>query len=168
MRFREGLGLALRASAGLVYAFALHALLRGGAAHESAAGRTALLVPALVSAFLLVVFAATLRPGREPMIARVAQAMEAEPIPSRLHPWLRRVTFAWCVFFAVNGTVSACLALFAPLGWWTVWNGLLTYAFVGLLLLGEYVMRKVRYRWYRDGLLDRGWRRCFPPRASDV
>lgn len=164
----EALGFLLRALLGAGYAVGIHALLRGDAAGAGVAGRAALLVPAGVCVGLLAAFAATLRPGREPMIARVAQAMEREPIPARLQPWLRQVTKAWCVFFAANTAISLLLALFAPLAWWTLWNGALAYVAVGGLLLGEYLLRKIRYRWYRDGFLDRVWRRILPPRSSDV
>lgn len=157
------LRLALRAAAGMAYAFAIHAALRGGGALPAAAAGAALLVPALVSLLLLLAFARSLRPGAEPMIVVFAHAMERDPIPPRILAWLRRVTVAWCVFFAANAAVSAALAVFAPIGWWTLWNGVLAYLLVGLLLLAEYVVRKIRFRWYRGGVLDRGWRRVFPP-----
>ena len=167
MTLRDALRLVLRASGGAVYALLLHGLLRGGEGRPDPVGTAALLVPALVSTGLLLVFAATLRAGREPMIARVAQAMERDPIPPPLLGWLRTVTVAWCGFFAANALVSASLALCAPLSWWTLWNGALAYGAVAFLLLAEYVARKIRYRWYRDGLLDRFWRRAFPSRPTD-
>jgi uncharacterized membrane protein len=156
--------LLLRAGLGIAYAFLIHAFLRGDSnARHAPAALAALLLPALVSAALGVVFATTLRPGAEPMIARVAQAMDRDPIPPRFRDWLRGVTVAWCVFFATNTLICTALALFAPVGWWTLWNGVLVYAAIAALLLGEYVIRKIRFRWYRDGLLDRFWRRAFPP-----
>jgi uncharacterized membrane protein len=160
---RSPIRLALRAVAGVAYAFLIHALLGGGEGPRSAIAYAPLLLPALVSLTLLIAFGSTLRPGAEPMIARVARAMERDPIPPPILVWLRHVTIAWCVFFALNAAISASLAVFARLGWWTLWNGVLAYAAMAALLLGEYVIRKIRFRWYRDGMLDRFWRRRFPP-----
>jgi hypothetical protein len=156
----------LRVGLGMGYAFLLHGLIGGGNGRRGWPALGALLVPALTSAFLGVVFASTLRPGAEPMIARVARAMERDEIPPPILAWLRSVTLAWCCFFVLNFVVSGGLALFGPMTWWTLWNGLLAYLLMGALLLGEYVTRKIRFRWYRDGLLDRFWRRTFPPFAT--
>jgi uncharacterized membrane protein len=160
------LHLALRAGLGAAYAFAVHAVVRGGRDTHAPGTLVALLLPAVASAGLFVVFAATLRGGAEPMITRVARAIERDEIPPPLLGWLRRVTVAWCVFLASNVLVCTGLALFAPVSWWTLWNGVLVYVALVALLLGEYVIRKIRYRWYRDGFLDRLWRRAFPPFAE--
>ena len=158
----------LQLGLGMGYAFLLHTLLGGGSDRRGWAALGALLAPALTSALLGVAFAATLREGEEPMITRVARAMERDEIPAPLLAWLRSVTLAWCGFFALNFLVSGSLALFGPMTWWTAWNGLLAYVAMGALLLGEYVIRKIRFRWYRDGLLDRFWRRAFPPFEAPV
>lgn len=156
----------LRLVLSLVYPFALYLLLRRGAV----AIGTALalqLVPAALSALVCGLFASTLRPGSEPMITRVARALERDEIPVRILPFLRGTTVVWCVFLAANSVVITSLALCGDLPGWTLWTGVLVYVCMGALLLGEYVVRKVRFRWYRDGALDQLWRRAFPPFAPE-
>lgn len=152
----------LRVLASLAYPFALYGLLRQGALALDTALALQLL-PAAMSALVGVLFAWTLRPGSEPMITRIARAMERDEIPAQILPFLRSTTRVWCGFLFANALVIALLALHASLAWWTLWTGVVFYALSGVLLLGEYVVRKVRFRWYRDGLLDRFWRRAFPP-----
>jgi uncharacterized membrane protein len=55
------------------------------------------------------------------------------------------VTQAWCVFFIVNGGIAAALAAFAPLAWWAVFTGGLSYGLVGLMFAVEYAVRAVRF-----------------------
>lgn len=152
-----------RALLGAVYAVAVYLFLSRSSTEHGTLALAALLVPALPAIFLCAVFALSLRPGREPMIARIARAMEKEEIPSRLRAWLRGVTLVWCAFFGASALLTIGLALFAPLAVWTAWQGVGVQAGIALLLAGEYVIRKIRYRWYRDGVLDRFWRRYFPP-----
>jgi uncharacterized membrane protein len=135
----------------------------GGAALLLHEARLLQLLPTLVSVGFLAAFSATLRRGAEPAIVRIARRLERDEIPPAIRVWLRDVTVAWCGFFALNAVVSGGLALFGPLRWWTLWTGVLAYVAIAALLLGEYVVRKIRFRWYRDGLLDRFWRRAFPP-----
>jgi len=159
--------LVLRALASLVYPFALYLLLRRGALALDAALALKLL-PAALSAAVFGVFAWSLRPGAEPMITRVARAIERDTIPARILPFLRSATLVWCGFLALNGVIITLLAVYAPLAWWTLWTGVFAYVAMGALLLGEYAVRKVRFRWYRDGPFDRVWRRAFPPRPTDA
>lgn len=121
------------------------------------------LVPAALSLLVCVRFARTLRPGAMPQIEEFARALEPRPIPDHIVVWLRQVTWAWVVFLALNTFVCVALALFAPPRWWALWTGAGTYVAMGLLLAGEYVLRKARFRWYREGWIDRFWARVFPP-----
>jgi uncharacterized membrane protein len=41
-----------------------------------------------------------------------------------------------------NGVVSAALTLWAPLAWWTLYNGLLVYFIMGVLFAGEWLLRR--------------------------
>jgi uncharacterized membrane protein len=52
------------------------------------------------------------------------------------------VTWVWVAFFIFNGVVSAVLTLWAPLAWWTLYNGLLVYFIMGALFVGEWLLRK--------------------------
>jgi len=123
-----------------------------------------LLLPVLVSLYLLGTFARSLRRG-PPMIERFARAIE-DDLPDFTLPYCRRVTAIWCGFLAVNCLVVAGLAFFAPLEWWALYTGVLFYGLLGALLAAEFCVRKWWFRYYDDGLADRVFARLFPPERT--
>ena len=56
------------------------------------------------------------------------------------------VTFAWCFFFILNGTVSLCTVLFADEKVWALYNGLLSYVLIGAFFIVEFLIRRKRQR----------------------
>jgi predicted exporter/uncharacterized membrane protein len=96
--------------------------------------------PTLISALLLGVFGLSLRFG-PPMVERIARVHEPE-LPAAAIPYTRKVTWAWVGFFTFNGLLSALLTLWAPLAWWTLYNGLLAYFLMGILFVGEWLLRR--------------------------
>jgi uncharacterized membrane protein len=96
--------------------------------------------PTLVSALLLAAFGASLVRG-PPMVERIARLGEPELSPAAI-PYTRKVTWAWTAFFAGNALASAALSLWAPLRWWTLYNGLLAYLLMGGLFAGEWLLRR--------------------------
>ena len=97
-----------------------------------------------VYAFLLWLFGRTLRPGRQPLITRLATQVHGE-IPAQIARYTRQVTWAWCVFFAVMALTSMLLFLFEPLPIWSVFNNLLNLPLVVAMYLGEYAWRLLRF-----------------------
>lgn len=128
-------------------------------------GRLLLFVPALVNTAMLVSFARTLRGHGPSMIETFARLRHPE-LPASRGPYLRAVTWLWCAFFVVNIAVSVALAGWGTLAAWTVYNGVVAYILVGLLLAGERVYRYWRFRGYHGGPLDPIFRRVFPPPAA--
>jgi len=55
--------------------------------------------------------------------------------------YTRKVTFAWVVFFVVNGTISAWTAIYASLETWTIYNGFISYILIGLMFGLEFIIR---------------------------
>ena len=101
--------------------------------------------PVLVSTFMLCLFGLSLKYG-PPMIERLARLREPV-LPDIAIDYTRQVTKVWCLFFMLIGLVAACLTLWAPLSWWTLYNGLIAYALMGLLFFIEWLIRqKVRGR----------------------
>lgn len=96
--------------------------------------------PTLISAVLLSVFALSLQFG-PPIIERIARAREPD-LPVEAIPYTRNVTLVWIGFFLFNGSMSAALTLWAPLRWWTLYNGLLVYFIMGTLFGGEWLLRR--------------------------
>ena len=103
-----------------------------------------LLVPVIVNLGLLGAFAASLRPGRMPMVERFARLREPE-LPEGGVAYCRAVTRVWIAFFVVNAAISGALALWASLTWWTLWCGALAYACIGLVFAIEIAVRRRRF-----------------------
>lgn len=104
-----------------------------------------LLVPIAINAVLGVAFGATLlRAGARPMIERFARLQEPELDQEKV-AWCRTWTWIWCGFFAINGSVAALLAGLAPVAWWALYTGLVSYALIGALLALEWVLRVRRF-----------------------
>ena len=124
-------------------------------------GRIFLFVPALVNGAMLIAFARTLVRGPS-IVETFARLRHPELLPGRA-PYLRAVTAVWCGFFAVNIAVSLVLAVHGSLATWTLYNGLIAYLIVGLLLGAERVYRYWRFRGSYGDLLDPVLRRVLPP-----
>ena len=122
--------------------------------------RLLLFLPMLASLYVLATFAWSLHRG-PPMIERFARAIESELPPFTLG-YCRKVTVVWCAFQALNALTIGALALFAPLAWWTLYTGLLAYLLLAALLVGETLVRKLWFRGYGPGLVDRLLARAFP------
>lgn len=103
-----------------------------------------LVVPVAINAVLLAGFGATLRSGSVPMIERFARLQEPDLSPAQ-RAWCRQWTRIWCAFFVFNGAVALVLALAAPLSWWAVYNGFIAYVLIGLLLAGEWIVRRRKF-----------------------
>lgn len=96
--------------------------------------------PVLLSTMLLVLFALSLKFG-PPLVERLARLREPE-LPEVAVRYTRVVTQVWSGFFLVNGLIAAALTVWAPLSWWTLYNGLISYLLVGLLFAVEWLVRQ--------------------------
>lgn len=148
---REALGLLV----------ALGALLLSGLLDDH---RFMLITPVLINAGLFITFAGSLRTDT-PLVERFAR-MQVSDLSAEELRYCRSVTQVWSAFFVLNGGTAALLALFAPLAWWALYNGLLAYLLIGLLGATEYVIRKRRFGRFGDNLLDRLLRSVLAPGAG--
>lgn len=96
--------------------------------------------PSLICALLFGAFGLSLKFG-PPMIERIARVTEPD-LPPVAVAYTRKVTWVWVGFFFLNGTASALLAGWGPLSWWTFYNGILAYSVMGVLFLGEWILRQ--------------------------
>jgi uncharacterized membrane protein len=106
-----------------------------------------LLYPVAVSLAMLFVFGRTLmRPPS--MIERFARL--AEPaLPMEGVRYTRKVTIAWCGFFALNAC-AALATVFMTREAWALYNGFISYVLMGLVFLMEWLVRaRVRARQAR-------------------
>ena len=106
------------------------------------AGEPALLrwYPVLISGMLLMLFGLSLKFG-PPMVERLARLREPE-LPAVAVRYTRQVTKVWVGFFLANALVVVGLNLWAPLSWWALYTGLISYGLIGLLFAGEWLVRQ--------------------------
>jgi uncharacterized membrane protein len=98
------------------------------------------LYPVFMNAAALAAFGATLvRPPS--MIERLARLHEPD-LPESGVRYTRVVTFVWCGFFLLNGAIALWTAVAGSWQVWTLYNGLIAYIGMGLLLGGEWVVRR--------------------------
>jgi uncharacterized membrane protein len=98
------------------------------------------LYPVLVNSVLLTVFAASLLhpPSAIERLARLREpALDAQGVA-----YTRRVTQVWCGFFVLNGSAALATGLWASDAVWALYNGLISYVLMGLLLGGEWLVRR--------------------------
>lgn len=127
--------------------------------------RLMLAYPTVVNLVLLSQFAWTLRGGM-PMVERFAR-MEVDDLSPAEIVYCRRVTVIWIVFLAVNGLLSAGLAIWGTRGAWALYTGLISYLLIGVLFSIELTVRKYRFRRIGTGWVDRVFARLFPPKEAD-
>ncbi len=109
---------------------------------------------ALAYGALLFGFGYTLLPGQKAMLTRVVDAVRG-PLPPELVVHTRRVTFAWCGFFAAQLIGSVTLYLFAPLEVWSFFVNVLNLPLVVLMFVVEALYRLFRFRNFpRDSLSE--------------
>jgi uncharacterized membrane protein len=96
--------------------------------------------PALISLFGLTLFGLSLKYG-PPMVERLARLREPD-LPEVAIAYTRQVTKVWVGFFIFNAALVSALTLWAPLSWWTLYTGLISYVLMGMLFAGEWLVRQ--------------------------
>ncbi|WP_130470313.1 hypothetical protein [Candidatus Magnetaquicoccus inordinatus] len=67
-----------------------------------------------------------------------------QPVPAEAQSYLYKVTLVWVCFLLLNTLASAGTvydALHSDLQLWTLYNGLISYLLMGLLFVGEWLLR---------------------------
>lgn len=104
-------------------------------------------------AALLLWFAMSLRPGREPVVTGFARRIRRS-MPADVVRYTRLVTMAWCIFFAAQLLGSLTLLLLAPAADWAAFVGVWNLPLVLAMMLAEYACRAILFRrQQRTGLL---------------
>ncbi len=102
------------------------------------------LYPCLVSLSLLIVFGFSLWQPQT-MIERIARITEPDLSNAGIR-YTRQVTYLWCAFFVINGSIALYTSLYSSLEVWTFYNGLLSYLLIGVLFVSEYSVRTILRR----------------------
>lgn len=128
----------------LLWPLTLFAILCGGLSLLLKNGMWLKLYPVMMNIGALMIFALTLwRPPS--MIERFARLVEPD-LPETGVRWTRQVTKVWCGFFALNGLIALATVYLTSTQVWVWYNGFLSYVFMGILLLSEYLLRKRQMR----------------------
>lgn len=99
-----------------------------------------LFYPVVVNLVMLAVFGGSLWSAM-PLVERLARLREPNLPPEGVR-YTRQVTRIWCLFFIVNGSVALFTALHGDMRLWTAWNGVIAYLLMGLLMAGEWLVRR--------------------------
>jgi uncharacterized membrane protein len=95
--------------------------------------------PVFVSLLFFGVFAASLV-FPPPIIERLAR-LEDPNLPVKGVIYTRKVTQVWCGFFLLNALISLYTIWHGELWLWSLYNGLVFYLLMGLLMLAEMAVR---------------------------
>jgi uncharacterized membrane protein len=110
------------------------------------AARIASAWPIVVYLATAYVFGRTLRPGRTPLIERLARALDyTEGMPAEIVAYTRRLTWAWTIIPAAMALGSLLLAEFASRAAWSLFSNVLGYFALMALFFAEYPYRRWRY-----------------------
>ena len=95
--------------------------------------------PVGVSVAMLLLFSSSLVSGM-PLIEQIARLKNPQLPPAAI-PYTRKVTWVWCLFFVVNGSIAAWTALYGSMQQWLAYNGIISYCLMGLMFAGEWILR---------------------------
>jgi uncharacterized membrane protein len=105
------------------------------------------LPPIAINIGLALFFASTLSSGREPLISWFARVERGGLAPD-LKVYTRCLTWIWVGFFLTMAAVSLVLAVTGPRMAWAWFTAVGNYLCVGMLFVGEYAYRRVRFSHY--------------------
>lgn len=100
--------------------------------------------PVAINLSLLIAFAFSLHKG-QPVVEQFAR-LQYPNLPESEIPYTRKCTEAWCLFFAVNGTIALITALLEDKEYWTIYNGGIAYLLMGCMFIGEWMIRQKRLK----------------------
>jgi uncharacterized membrane protein len=95
--------------------------------------------PAIANAAMLLLFSWTLF-SPPSLIERLARIQHPN-LPPEGVIYTRRVTQIWCGFFIINGSFALMTALWSSIEIWSLYNGLIAYLLMGILFVGECIVR---------------------------
>jgi uncharacterized membrane protein len=110
---------------------------------------------------LALLFGATLVRPADPLITRMARAVQGRDLSPRLLRYTRQSTAAWTVFFLLNAAVSTLLFVAAPRDLWSLHANVLTGPLLGSMFVLDALWRQaVLLPHERPRLSDvlRAWR----------
>ncbi len=77
-----------------------------------------------------------------PTIIEKLAKIKTPNLPPEAIKYTRKVTITWCWFFVINGLIALWTTLFTSIKIWTFYNGFLSYIFIGIIFVTEYICRQ--------------------------
>ena len=102
--------------------------------------------PVVMNLVLMLVFGASLLPGKEPVITRFRSMVKKEGTTPEINIYTRQVTWVWTLFFAGLAVESTVLATYFSLATWSLFTNVINYILVIVLFFGEYLYRTRRIK----------------------
>jgi len=96
------------------------------------------LYPFLVNLALLILFYSSIL--NPPTIIEELARASSDEITSHVVSYTNKVTYAWCLFFILNGSISI-ISIFLSEEWWLFYNGFLSYILIACMFGVEYLCR---------------------------
>lgn len=112
--------------------------------------KVTLFYPVLISGTMLVTFAYSLFKG--PTVIETFALLDEKrkskdkqnvTLPEHVVAYTRNVTKVWCVFFSINIALACYTIYLGDIALWTLYNGLIAYILMGVLMAGELLVRHV-------------------------
>ena len=121
-------------------ALSLMALVLGATALLLRKAEFVYLYPVLVNSVLLTVFVSSLF-GSQTIVERIVRLKDSRFTDQQI-PYVRKVTIAWSIFFLTNGCIALLTVFIEDKAYWSIYNGAISYALMGLMFAGEFYCRK--------------------------
>ena len=100
------------------------------------------IVPLLIYFTLFIVFWSSLK--TTPLITQFAR-LDFPELPPGIAQYCRSLTIIWAAFFAANILFCGWLAVSSNDKLWALYNGILVYILLAVLVIGEYFWRRVQF-----------------------
>lgn len=99
------------------------------------------LYPVVVNLSFLFIFAYSIY--KPPSVVEIIATMK-DTLDDNAIKYTKKVTLVWCVFFLFNGTIATWTIYHANPQYWLIYNGIISYVLMGLLMTAEIVYRRVK------------------------
>lgn len=104
--------------------------------------------PIIINGLMLIIFGSSLW-QKQTVIERFAR-MQTPNLTERAVCYTRKVTQIWCVFFSFNIAISVITIYFNLLDYWALYNGLVSYILMGILMAGEWIVRQYVKKYHEE------------------
>lgn len=103
--------------------------------------------PIMINVFFLFIFATSLK--KQAIITKFALLKEKKLSDFALK-YTRNLTKIWSVFFLVNGLICLFLIFLEDKTYWAYFTGFISYILIGILFIGEFMIRNILKRRFDD------------------